>query len=484
MMTMIASTFIVTVSAMGTPAGRIGHALVPPAVRIAHTSSSCSRRCPCACCVSDLPWSVEEDAALVAAVPAFTVGKESNVATFWSALAISTSGISSRSPAECVARMAAIAADATTVVHGPQPPVLSSWERVDGGKYTGTIDGLSVWFAVVLEGRLASDPRDGPGYIEAAGGRILELGEERRASVDLAELLVAPAADRQASSRDSPASRLADELRASLLASVCFLGFFFGANGGLGSGDTVPPPLPDPPARVFISAPRGSDPMGGSLPSQQQEQPVRVALTLPELIARQQLRIAAEKLTLSRLESSVSVGELDAAPEVQASRGAVLELMRADGAKLAQLRGVEATFGTGASLYQAGLDAQAQEANAAPARWVNGSPGMREVFALDSTLGARTLEEQVGKQVQRTRNLAMTLAQADSLESTRAGAAESVGVGLPAGPGLRRARLELSYKWAQQSLGELRRVEAERGGQSAPVVMGQWVEVTSAEVVP
>ena len=54
----------------------------------------------------------------------------------------------------------------------PQPLLLDAWERLPNGRYAGRVDGRSIWLAVSLEGRLPSDPRVEPGYIEALGGRI------------------------------------------------------------------------------------------------------------------------------------------------------------------------------------------------------------------------------------------------------------------------------------------------------------------------
>eukprot|EP00964_Phaeocystis_antarctica_P057381 scaffold33953_cov45-Phaeocystis_antarctica.AAC.1 len=64
----------------------------------------------------------------------------------------------------------------STVRNPAQPDLLEAWERLADGRYAGSADGRPVWLTVSLEGRLPSDPREAPGYIEALGGRIYELG--------------------------------------------------------------------------------------------------------------------------------------------------------------------------------------------------------------------------------------------------------------------------------------------------------------------
>ena len=416
---------------------------------------------------------------------AFTVGSGSNAATFWSAMAISSIALARRTPDECAGRVAAI--DSPTI-YGPQPPVLEAWERLDGGRIIGMIDGRAVWLTIALEGRLASDPRSDSGYIEAVGGRVLELGERRVTppAVKVDEMVSLLLSDSSAESaepiEDSAPSRLANQLRINLLATVCFFGFFLGANGlGNGLGTPVAEAPPPPPQRLFIAQPRSDAQAASQLTAQQQQQqqgPVRLSLTIQELIARQKLRVEGDRVELSALEPS------------EAARRVALDRLRADDAKLGELQALQASFGaTGgmkfaATMYDAGLEAAAQEANASPTQWIDGSPGPSKLLALTepyATLGANTLDEQVTKQVARTENLARTLAQVGRLESARAAAGAEAATPPPApgAPNVRRAQLELSLKWAEQNLRELQRAEALRGGQSAPVVLGQWVQVQS-----
>lgn len=118
-------------------------------------------------------WAPQEDWALQDRAPQFTVGRGGSQATFWSALTASTPELAGRTPEECERRLRELGATAV----GRQPRVLEDWSRLGDGRYTGHLDGDSstVWLTVACEGRLASDPRTEPGYIEAAGGTIYEL---------------------------------------------------------------------------------------------------------------------------------------------------------------------------------------------------------------------------------------------------------------------------------------------------------------------
>lgn len=125
------------------------------------------------------PWRAEEDWAILDETPAFTVGSGTNAVTFWSALATASTVLCQRTALELEQRMAHLAADKnlSAASFGREPSVLSSWERLPDGRFTGTVDGRTVWLTVELEGRLASDPRAGAGYLISVGGRVYELGE-------------------------------------------------------------------------------------------------------------------------------------------------------------------------------------------------------------------------------------------------------------------------------------------------------------------
>jgi len=124
-------------------------------------------------------WRAEEDWAILDETPAFTVGSAANTVTFWSALATASSVLCHRTALELEQRRASLAADKSlsTGSFGREPSVLSSWEQLPDGRFTGTVDGRTVWLTVELEGRLASDPRAGAGYLISLGGRVYELGE-------------------------------------------------------------------------------------------------------------------------------------------------------------------------------------------------------------------------------------------------------------------------------------------------------------------
>lgn len=126
------------------------------------------------------PWRDEEDWALLDETPAFTVGSGTNTVTFWSALATASPVLGRRTALELERRRARLAVDDRGLSAGPfgrEPSVLSSWERLPDGRFTGTVDGRKVWLTVEEEGRLASDPREGAGYLVSIGGRVYELGE-------------------------------------------------------------------------------------------------------------------------------------------------------------------------------------------------------------------------------------------------------------------------------------------------------------------
>lgn len=125
------------------------------------------------------PWRAEEDWAILDETPAFTVGSGANAVTFWSALATASTVLCQRTAPELELRMARLAADRdlSSASFGREPSVLSSWERLPDGRFTGAVDGRTVWLTVELEGRLASDPRPGAGYLISLGGRVYELGE-------------------------------------------------------------------------------------------------------------------------------------------------------------------------------------------------------------------------------------------------------------------------------------------------------------------
>ena len=251
-------------------------------------------------------WSTDEDWALQDSAPAFTVGRGNERATFWTALVASTPDLAKRSAAECEKRLRELKEKAEV---GSAPLVLDEWKRLDDGRYTGRVTGESgfVWLTASTEGRLASDPRDEPGYIEVVGGKIYELG--RRApddgsarSVKFAgnSVPLSPASS-EADAKDGLLSmRLPYALTAALLAG----GLGFGM-GSVLAPPPPPPPLPPPPppmTRVIIRETRA--PAGrydGVSPQQRllQEAP---PLTPSEQRERAELRLDRDKMRLQSFE--------------------------------------------------------------------------------------------------------------------------------------------------------------------------------------
>ena len=117
-------------------------------------------------------WATREDFALLDGAPAFSVGSGAQAVTFWQSMVASTPELAARSAEDCERRWAELKpADDAAARVGPQPAVLEEWSRMADGRISGRIAGQpsAVWLTVALEGRLASDPRDEPGYIEAVG---------------------------------------------------------------------------------------------------------------------------------------------------------------------------------------------------------------------------------------------------------------------------------------------------------------------------
>jgi len=178
-------------------------------------------------------WTLEEDWALLDAVPKYTVVADDNgvARTFWSQLSASTPVLSGRkrrrTPADCYRRCRKLCGDGdgraddrtnrknsekkkkATIKYGPSPPVLHNWQMaghngdddIDIGNSNflvgQTDDGRTVWFRYRCIGRFEDDPfvdlfksarrntassvRTVPlnapgGYVEAVGGGIYELG--------------------------------------------------------------------------------------------------------------------------------------------------------------------------------------------------------------------------------------------------------------------------------------------------------------------
>jgi len=148
-------------------------------------------------CSADTPWSADEDWALADGLAGFTAGRgDDNAATFWTALAASSAVLGRRSGDECYERTCLLAQEQNlTQAFGPEPQVLESWSRLPDGRFTGTVDGRSVWLTVEAEARLASDPRiSQPTFVETLAGRVYELGRPDPSAAAAAAAATAAAA--------------------------------------------------------------------------------------------------------------------------------------------------------------------------------------------------------------------------------------------------------------------------------------------------
>lgn len=230
----------------------------------------------CAMCAERPPWRAEEDWALLDEAPSFTAGESANAVTFWTALAASNAALAQRTAVECERRMTELAAQQRAPSSfGGEPRKLDSWERLADGRYTGTYGGRTVWLTVEAEGRLASDPRPGAGYVESLGGVIYELGtaaadsgaaprlaeagvEDGGAGVAWAERWnpLRAGADQIERSRFSPLATAAGVRAMALAAAVSTVGV--GAAGFfLGAQSVPPPPAPRVTAVMYRNLPAG-----------------------------------------------------------------------------------------------------------------------------------------------------------------------------------------------------------------------------------
>ena len=282
----------------------------------------------------DTAWRGEEDRALIDATPAFTVGAGNTAATFWTALASSSAVLCQRSPIECIQRAKVLALEQVSFSYGREPKVLDSWQRLPGGRITGRLDSRTVWLTVEVEGRLASDPRSEPGYIETLGGRVYELGEPAassssstleatsRAGDELERLSFFkggvrgfPTSEAQAKAQSPMQEILAaavvpfgraplgdDALK--LLLSIAIIGslcFELGASGMLSEADRPPPLAASSRAAVPTpsTTPTTTTTTTRSYPAAER----RVALTVFDQKARQALRVSADQKRLDALRN-------------------------------------------------------------------------------------------------------------------------------------------------------------------------------------
>ena len=199
-----------------------------------------------------------------------------------------------------------------------------------------------------------------------------------------------------------------------------------------------------------------------------------------------------------------------------------LAQLQDDDSALAKLSARLEALGASSGASGGGAQAGARRVPAcADGRVVDASPAPSGYGALassstgpEATLGARTLSEQVARQEGRLRDAELRLQRLDATFGGGAGvdgAAAGASGGAAAVPAASDAAahdprvvaavppgsfgevwrglaeyqrekppLELTRKWAAQNLSELRRAEAQLGGDSPPVVMGKWMPVVEA----
>lgn len=271
---------------------------------------------------------MDEDWALLDSVPAYSVsGGGSKTATFWSALCAATPALASRTPAECEARVNELKATggAAKLAFGPQPPVLEAWTMLPDGRYTGTLSGRTAWLTAATAGRLADDPRETqPGFIEAVGGAVYELGNPAPAAPPAVDAVASGATPANMDMRTNPMPT--SVLLGAVAVLTGALGFTFG------SASVSPPPAPPAPApretRIFITQPRYAPVKaeGGASASKAGMPSSTAPLTVSEQRERAELRVERDKARLKMLELR----------------------LREDESRLSELRRIEADRGPGA----------------------------------------------------------------------------------------------------------------------------------------
>jgi len=263
-------------------------------------------------------WSPQEDWALQDQVPAYSAGTGADTATFWSALAANVPALSARGSTELEARAAQLAVDG-----GAQPALLEAWERLADGRYAGSADGRPVWLTVSLEGRLPSDPREAPGYIEALGGRIYELGAPGTAGQRGAGLAPPPPPPPPAAVDAQGGGGMPVPLAAAAAAVLVAGGLGFGVAGTL---NVPPPPPPPPPTQkvVFLAPPRQAIPRTSAEGDGSSRALAPAPLTLGEQRERQENRVRSDEARLQMLESRLQGDKtrLNELKRVEIERGA------------------------------------------------------------------------------------------------------------------------------------------------------------------
>ena len=190
----------------------------------------------------------------------------------------------------------------------------------------------AVWLTVAMEGRLESDPREEPGFIEAVGGRIYELASPSVRAAAAREAPLPPAAA-AASSAAASATSLAEAL--TLRLPYAAVGVLLAGVIGFGAGTSMAPPPPPPPpprvTKVFIApaaAPKAlaAKAEGGAAGSGRITSP----LTVQEQRERAELRVDRDKAKLQMMQQRIKEDEqlLSEYRRVEAQRGGDADAVR------------------------------------------------------------------------------------------------------------------------------------------------------------
>ncbi len=349
---------------------------------------------------NDDGWSLEEDWALQDQVPHYTIQSTTNrrsdaeVVTFWTQLKHSTPELCTRSEKELEERYQIICEEIKDTrekvgantnanrnakeIHecGPSPPLLSNWwiENKNGNDrhsddfhsplatliMGGTLDnGSKIWFPLQCAGNLAGDPFMGddfftistttsfsnyvsiPGYAEASGGRIYELGSPHpnmmaRTMMKNEETMhqynipfhdrvdVEPMTQKQLSNLDHNGSiktivTIGNDAKAwvlGIIAASAFSAFVaFGVGAGQTAGKilssssiTTAHPAPPPPSTTIVRVVKSVDSnptivTAGATTTEVSQ------LSIEGQRARQELKVEREKTGLIRLQDKIKMDE-------------------------------------------------------------------------------------------------------------------------------------------------------------------------------
>ena len=275
-------------------------------------------------CEAPAEWKSAEDWALVDGAGSFTVGRGAEARTFWQALQASSPALAARSVTELETRLRSLSAE-QSVNFGPQPEVLEAWEMLSDGRCAGRLEGRAVWLSVALAGKLESDPRSSPGYIEAVGGKVYELGTPAASSAGSGKL-AEPATPAATWGLSNP---IAGGFGLPAAGAVAVLG---GAIGFLAANLLAPPPPPPPPPpmRVFISRPARPAVAGGGTESSRPAAPPTAALTTAEARERAELRVQRDQKRIEMMQLKLREDEqaLSEARRVESERGSGADAVR------------------------------------------------------------------------------------------------------------------------------------------------------------